>query len=101
MLTTLSLGVLASVATEAVTWINKKLSGTVLKGNGAFLLAAVVALIGGAFQVWQSGVPFAWGSLYTSFAQIWVISQGFFLIVVQTLNLDVSSTPTTVPAQTA
>ena len=97
MLTTLSLGVLASVAAEVITWINKKLTGTVLQGDGAFLLAAGVALVGGVFKVYTSGTPVTdLGSLWTSFAQVWAVSQVFFLVVVQTFGFDVKPAPTQV-----
>jgi hypothetical protein len=93
MFSVLTLGVLSSVATELVTWINKKLSGTVLKGNGAFLLAGAVAIVGAAIKVFATGVPLNdWGGITTAFAQVWTVSQVFFLVVVQTLGLDVSST---------
>jgi hypothetical protein len=93
MLTTISLGVLSSLVAEVITWINKKLSGTVLKGDGAFLLAAFVALIGGAFQVWHAGIPLTnLDALWVSFVQIWAVSQVFFLGVVQMFGLDVQPT---------
>lgn len=90
MLTTIGLGILASLASEAITWLNSKLSGTVLKGDGAFLLAAFIALIGAGFKVWYSGIPLNnLRLLWDSFAQVWVISQVFFIAVVQALNIDV------------
>lgn len=62
------------------------------QGKGAFLVAAVIALVGGAFQVWHNGVPLNnWGALATSFAQVWTVSQIFFVAVVQMFGLDVQS----------
>lgn len=92
MLTVLSLGILSSVVSEFVTWLNSKLSGTVLKGDGAFFLASGIALIGGTFKVWHAGVPLTdFGALWVSFTQIWAVSQVFFMVVVQTFHLDVNS----------
>ncbi len=94
MLTILTLGVLSSIVAELVTWLNAKLSGTVLKGKAAFLFALIVALLGGAFQVWHNGIPLNdWGALYTSFSQIWAVSQVFFIFIVQQFGLDVGSAP--------
>ena len=94
MLTTLTIGVFASIAAELITWVNKKLSGTVLQGDGAFLLAATVALVGGAIKVYSTGVPLTdINALWASFTQVWAISTAFFLIVVQTLGLDVQPAP--------
>jgi hypothetical protein len=94
------LGIVSSVATEVITWLNKKWSGTVLQGEGAFIFSAVVSLVIAVFQVLSSSTlpAFSWASLAqfgTVFSQIWVVSQVVFLGVVQTLKLDVSSTTTT------
>ncbi len=93
MLTTLTIGVLASIASEVITWINKKLTGTVLQGDGAFLLAAGVALVGAALKVYSSGVPLTdVATLWASFTQVWAVSTVFFMAIVQTLGLDVKPT---------
>ncbi len=90
MLTTLSLGVLASIAAEIVVWLNKKLTSTVLKGKAAFLLATVVALVGAGFKVAYTGIPVTdWVSLGTAFAKVWTVAQLFFVLIVETLKLDV------------
>lgn len=87
---TILLGIASSLATESVTWLNARLSGTVLKGDGAFLLAGTIALIISTAKFFLAG-----GSLSdwaTDFSTIWASSQVFFLAVMQTLNLDVPST---------
>lgn len=90
MFLTLTVGVLSSIAAEIVVWFNKKLGGTPLAGKASFLLAAAIALVVSAFQVVMSGTPLNdWGTLATTFAQIWTVSQGFFVIIVETLGLDV------------
>lgn len=88
----LLLGVLASIATEVVTWLNAKLSGTALKGDAALLLSAVIALVIAAITVF-SGNVFTWSGIGVEFGQVWATSQVFFLVVVQSLHLDVNSTP--------
>ena len=89
----LLLGVLASLATEVITYIDAKLSNTVLKGDGALLLSAVIALVIAAIKVFSTNAV-TWTGLGAEFGQVWAMSQVFFLVVVQTLHLDVSSTAT-------
>jgi len=90
----LLLGVAASIATEVVTWLDAKLSGTVFKGDGALILSAVIAFVFAVIKVF-SGNTFSYSALGAEFAQVWATAQVFFLVVVQTLHLDVSSTSTT------
>lgn len=90
MLQTLLLGVAASIAAELVTWGNEKLSGTVLKGDAALLLSAGVAFVFAFGQALTTN-SFTLASLGTSFAQVWATAQVFFVVVVQSLNLDVKS----------
>lgn len=113
MITTILLGIVSSTVAEIVTAINKKLQGTVLQGTAAFLLALLFALIGGAIKVFYiDAVPFptlgdftAWKSLYPAFAEVWTISQIYFLIVTKNLNLDVQApkvlTPSTMTTSTS
>ena len=90
MLTTLTIGILSSIVAEIITKINKALTNTVLHGKGAFLLAMVIALVGAGFKVVYSGVSITdWHTLGTTFVQVWTIAQGFFVLVVETLGLDV------------
>ena len=88
----LLLGVLSSIATEVVTWLDAKLSNTVLRGDGALLLSAVVALVIASVKVFSANA-FSWNGLGSNFAQVWATSQVFFVAVVQALKLDVSPTP--------
>lgn len=90
MLTTLTIGVLASIAAEVINWVNKKLTNTVLHGKASFLLALVVSLIGAAIQVVLNGVAITdIKTLFTVFAEVWTVAQVFFVLIVTTLNLDV------------
>lgn len=84
------LGILASVATELITYINSKLNGTVLTGKGAFLLAIVLSLVGGIVKVWIAG-DWSWGSISTDFAQVFAVSQVFFVFILQWLGIDTPS----------
>jgi len=92
---TISLGVLSSVATELIVWLNQKLQGTVLQGKASFLLATVVSVVIACVKVFYvDGVPFAIGNYTTMapiFAQVFAASQIFFVLVVKNLNLDVQS----------
>lgn len=90
MLTTMITGVLASVAAEVVTWLNKKLSNTVLKGKAAFLLALAVAFVAAFIKVSMApGFVFSWTALGAEFSEVWAVSQIFFTFVVEYLGLDV------------
>lgn len=92
MLTTIGIGVLASIAAEAVVWMNKKLTNTVLRGKGAFILALIVSFVGAGIKVWMDpALVLSWSTLGTAFAQVWAVAQVFFVLVVETLGLDVQA----------
>lgn len=94
MLTTILIGFASSIVAEVITWINAKLSGTVLKGDGAFLFAAFISLIAAIVEVFI--VPTAtWHQFVSQFSLVWASSQAFFLLVVQLFGLDVK--PNTEP----
>ena len=85
---TILVGIIASVAAEAVTLVNKWLSGTVLKGDGAFVIAMLLSLVAAIIKIYF--VPLAsFQSFLASFTEIWAVSQVFFIGVVQLLGLDV------------
>jgi hypothetical protein len=95
MLTTLTLGLASSIVAELINWLNLKLTNTIFRGRGAFILAAVVALVGGAIKTWSNGFGLTnFHAFSISFAEIWTVSQGFFVFVVETFHLDVQP-PTT------
>ena len=90
MLTTLAIGVVASGVAELVNWLNAKLTNTFLHGRASFLLAAFIALIGASVKVVYMGAPLTdWHLLGTTFAQVWTTAQMFFVVVVESLKLDV------------
>lgn len=108
---TILLGILSSTAAEVVTALNKKLQGTLLQGDAAFLIAFGMALPA-AFLKEVLTPGFAWSDFFnlakvgTDFAEIFAISQVYFLFVVQKLNLDIGPsnavvTTTTTVAPTA
>jgi hypothetical protein len=84
------LGIASSLVAELVTWINKKLSGTVMKGNGAFIVALLIALVGGGIKVLLDGFKITdWSTFGTYFAQVFAISQIWFYLIAQKLGLQV------------
>ena len=97
---TILLGILSSTAAEIVTALNKKLQGTLLQGDAAFLIAFGMALPAAAVkEVLTPG--FSWSDLTNltmmarDFGEVFTVSQVYFLIVVQKLGLDVQgATPT-------
>jgi hypothetical protein len=93
---TLLLGIAASLFTEVATAINKVISGTVLKGDGAFILAFGIAFIAAVIDfVTTPGFTLSsitsWGSFVADFGQIFTISQIFFFVIYQKLGLDINS----------
>lgn len=85
------LGIAASIAQETITWINAKLTSTVLKGRGAFIFSILLAVIGATAQViWTGHGSISWATLSVNAAQIWAVSQIFFAVIIQWLKLDVS-----------
>lgn len=102
VLTTL-LGILSSVAAEVITALNKKLKGTVLEGDAAFLLVFGISFIGAAIkEVITPG--FTWpklldlNALGSTFAEIFAVSQVYFMFVMKKLHLDVGSPELPPPA---
>lgn len=89
------LGILSSVAAEAVTALNKRLTGTVLQGNAAFLIALGISLIGAFIKIAMTpGFTFAsllnYQMLYLNLTQIFAIAQVYFFLVTKKLGLDVA-----------
>lgn len=105
---TVLLGIAASVFTEVATAINKLLTNTVLKGDGAFLLSFAMAFLAAIVkEVLVPGFTFATlldiHQLGLFFAETFSVSEVFFLVIYQRLGLDINSLgvvagPVTVPA---
>lgn len=98
VITTL-LGIAASLFTEVATALNKLFNNTVLKGDGAFVLALGIAFIAAVIDfVTTPGFTLSsihsWGSFVADFTQVFTISQVFFLLVYQKLGLDINSSGT-------
>ena len=106
---TILLGIISSTLAEVVTAINKRLQGTVLQGDAAFLIAFGMAMVGAiAKEVMAPGFTIGdltnWQSLVQTFGEVFAVSQVYFIFVVEKLHLDVQSAPvqyTVVPAYTA
>jgi hypothetical protein len=85
------LGLASSLAAEAISWLSKKLQGTPLQGSASFIVAALVAFVGGAVKVYLNGGT---GSLWADFGEVFAISEIYFNLVATNLNLVVSSPST-------
>lgn len=103
---TILLGIISSTLAEVVTALNKKLQGTVLQGDAAFLIVFAISLVGAvAKEVFMPG--FAWvdlrnvQQLTATFAEIFSTSQVYFIFVVQKLDLDVQPISTQITVKTA
>jgi predicted DNA-binding protein (MmcQ/YjbR family) len=76
-----------------VNWLNKKFNDTPLKGTGSFVLATFLALIGASLKVAFSSQwdTFSWEVLGVYFAQVFTVSQLWFVLIYEKLGLDVKS----------
>lgn len=107
MVITILLGIAASIFTEVATAVNKLLNNTVLKGDGAFLLAFGMAFIAAAIkEVTMPGFHLAdlynYATLVQDFTETFTVSQIFFLVIYQRLGLDMKADGTvTGPAPVA
>jgi hypothetical protein len=97
-LTTVLLGFGSSIATEIITWLNKKLSGTALRGDGAYLLAVIVSFAAAIFETFVAHTA-TFGAFLSQFSLVWASSQVFFLIVIQYLGLDIETEINSTPVK--
>ncbi len=93
-MTTILLGILSSVFAEIVVSLNKKLKGTVLQGDAAFLLAFGMAIVASVFtQATTNGISVSTftntSALIQTFTSIFTISQLYFLFIVRKLRVSV------------
>lgn len=105
MVITILLGIAASVFTEVATALNKVLNNTVLKGDGAFLLAFGMAFLAAIVkEITAPGFQFAdifnYATLVQDFTETFTVSQVFFLVIYQRLGLDVGGANTNVAGPT-
>lgn len=93
MITIILLGIVSSYLAELITWINKKLENTHLKGDGAFIVSLLAGLVGGSVKVFYfDHVAFDLHNLTAlgaSFSEVWTISQVYFLFIIKKFSLDV------------
>lgn len=90
------LGIVTSVFAEVVTALNKKLNGTVLQGDAAFLIVFLLSFLGAiVHEVIAPGFTLSAlldvNTLMSTFAEIFGVSQVYFYFVMQKLNLDVQA----------
>lgn len=88
---TILTGIALTHVSELVTWLNKKFTGTVLEGLGAFTVAMVISLAAATFEVVRTdGFHFSnWDELVVTFSTIFSASQIWFMFVVKKFHLDV------------
>ena len=96
---TILLGILSSVAAEVVTALNKKLQGTVLSGDAAFIIVFGISIVGAVIKeivtpgfTWPALTDYA--TLTSDFAQVFAVSQLYFIFVMKKLSLDIPVTQT-------
>jgi hypothetical protein len=81
-------GIGASLVTEAVSFLNKKLTDTPLHGAGALVVSAGVAFLTGALQVYVTGIPSpqSLNDIAAITTAVWVTSQAFFHVVLKRVD---------------
>ena len=105
IIATVLLGILTSYIAELVTAINKRLQNTLLKGDGAFLVALAISFVGAVVsEITAPGFKIAtltnWQALTATFTEVFAVSQVYFMFVVKKLNLDVQEDGTTTTTTT-
>lgn len=81
----------SSVLTELITWINKKLDGTPLKGNGAFLVVFFLSIFGAAIKMFYfDHVAFSLSTLVAQAGEIFSVSQLYFTFIASKFGLTVA-----------
>lgn len=78
----------SSLLTEAVSFFNKKLTGTPFQGTGALILSAAVAFLMGAVQVYMTGLPKpqSIADIISITGAIWAASQVFFHLILKRVD---------------
>lgn len=93
-MTTILLGILSSIGTDLINWLNRKFKGTVLEGNGAFILSLLVAVIASTVKLYYiDGTVISWDNkeaVVGQFGAIWATSQIYFQVISKTLGIQVS-----------
>lgn len=88
------LGFVSSIVTEILTWLNKKLTGTVLQGEAAELFAFVVALIFSIIDVIIKGETIRdWQSIIAIVSLVYSGSQAWFYTIMNWLKNYVQVRP--------
>ncbi len=78
------LGIAASILTEAISWVNKKIQGTPFKGDGAQIVILIISFIGAIVRVLISGYQVIdFPTLLALFSQVYAVSQVYFLFIGQ------------------
>lgn len=97
-LSILLLGVASSIVAELVSLVNKWLSGTPFKGQAAFWIAAVAALIAGFVKefYFNGAVPLNWSEFVSYSVVAFGISQVWFGTIATWLGLQAAG-PSTAP----
>lgn len=80
-------GIGASLVTEAITWVNKKLTKTVLAGRGSFIVIFVISFVAAAVHL---GFDFSsWTAVWQKVAEVFTVSQLWFTLIATKLGIEV------------
>lgn len=101
MLTTTLLALASSLYIEAVKWLDRRLQGTFVAGNGAVLLSFLLAFVAAAFKIlllepspaepttFQQDMVALWSTV----TEIWTVSQVYYHFIAKTFGIRVTTTP--------
>lgn len=81
-------GIGASLITEGISLLNKKLADTPLHGAGALLVSGAAAFLAGSIQVFAAGIPNprSLDDIIAITTTIWLTSQAFFHVILKRVN---------------
>lgn len=81
-------GIGASLVTEAMSFINKKLIDSPLDGGGALIISGAIAFLLAAVQVAVAGIPTpqTWADILAITTTVWLTSQAFFHVILKRID---------------
>jgi hypothetical protein len=91
MISIVLLGIGASLFTEAVTWLDSKLSNSTLHGHAAFLLALAMSVIVGIAKVTISHLGIDLSHVVALVSEVFAVSQVWFYLIQQKIGFTVPS----------
>ena len=94
------ISIILSESQKIISAINKKLQGTTIEGQAGFILSISLALIVAAIKIFFiDHQVINWNNFGSVFSEVWAMSQIYFKLITQKLNLNIPSSSTQVEGQ--